>query len=190
MLVNIIVCLYCTFLSKQLSILSVGYTWSHSLNCVPSASSRVDQINSDSLAAQISIALVKRVKRLTAWHLNMLLYTCTCRVNGRVWRCLYFPVVASICSSVQLSFIYLDLFGILVPSGRFSCRGQVSYIIFVYYFITRTSKRDVMAHWLRRLLSTRGSWVRLPLWPSRRDLGQVLYLQLPVRFGVKLRSVL
>ena len=48
---------------------------------------------------------------------------------------------------------------------------------------------DVMAHWLRRLLSTGGSWVRLPLWPSRtcRDLGQVLYLQLPVRFGVKLR---
>src|SRR6218665_2176672 len=33
----------------------------------------------------------------------------------------------------------------------------------------------VMAHWLRRLLSTGGSWVRLPLWPSRRDLGQVLY---------------
>src|SRR6218665_3535443 len=46
---------------------------------------------------------------------------------------------------------------------------------------------DVMAHWLRRLLSTGGSWVRLPLWPSRRDLGQVLYLQLPVRFGMKLR---
>src|SRR6218665_1414400 len=46
---------------------------------------------------------------------------------------------------------------------------------------------DVMAHWLRRLLSTGRSWVRLPLWPSRRDLGQVLYLQLPVRFGVKLR---
>src|SRR6218665_642820 len=46
---------------------------------------------------------------------------------------------------------------------------------------------DVMAHWLRRLLSTGGSWVRLPLWPSRRDLGQVLYLQLPVCFGVKLR---
>src|SRR6218665_1658499 len=46
---------------------------------------------------------------------------------------------------------------------------------------------DVMAHWLRRLLLTGGSWVRLPLWPSRRDLGQVLYLQLPVRFGVKLR---
>src|SRR6218665_3638473 len=46
---------------------------------------------------------------------------------------------------------------------------------------------DVMAHWLRRLLSTGGPWVRLPLWPSRRYLGQVLYLQLPVRFGVKLR---
>ena len=45
---------------------------------------------------------------------------------------------------------------------------------------------DMMAHWLRRLLSTGGSWVRLPLWPSCRDLGQVLYLQLPVRFGVKL----
>src|SRR6218665_1371247 len=49
------------------------------------------------------------------------------------------------------------------------------------------SEWDVMAHWLRRLLSTGGSWVRLPLWPSRRDLGQVLSLQLPVRFGVKLR---
>src|SRR6218665_2097952 len=48
-------------------------------------------------------------------------------------------------------------------------------------------KWDVMAHWLRRLLSTGGSWVRLPLLPSRRDLGQVLYLQLAVRFGVKLR---
>src|SRR6218665_9138 len=46
---------------------------------------------------------------------------------------------------------------------------------------------DVMAYWLRRLLSIGGSGVRLPLWPSRRDLGQVLYLQLPVRFGVKLR---
>src|SRR6218665_1982420 len=44
-----------------------------------------------------------------------------------------------------------------------------------------------MAPWLRRLLSTGGAWVRLPLWSSRKDLGQVLYLQLPVRFGVKLR---
>src|SRR6218665_1109118 len=46
---------------------------------------------------------------------------------------------------------------------------------------------DMVAHWLRRLLSTGGSWVRLPLKPPCRDLGQVLYLQLPVRFGVKLR---
>ena len=46
---------------------------------------------------------------------------------------------------------------------------------------------DVMAPWLSRLLSTGESWVRLPLYPSRMDLGQVLYLQLPVRFGVKLR---
>src|SRR6218665_2174099 len=51
----------------------------------------------------------------------------------------------------------------------------------------KRTKWDVMAHWLRRLLSTGGSWVRLVLWPSRRDFGQVLYLQLPVRFGVKLR---
>jgi len=53
--------------------------------------------------------------------------------------------------------------------------------------ITSSQLWDVMAYWLRRLLSTGGSWVWLPLWPSRRDLGQVLYLQLPVRFGVKLR---
>jgi len=63
MLVNTLVCLFCTFLSKQLIILSVGYEWSHCLNCFPSASSQVDQINSDSLAAQIYTALVKRVKR-------------------------------------------------------------------------------------------------------------------------------
>src|SRR6218665_3592490 len=60
MLVNTLVCLFCTFLSKQLITLSVGYKWS---NCFPSASSRVDQIISDSLAVQISTALIKRVKR-------------------------------------------------------------------------------------------------------------------------------
>src|SRR6218665_2048068 len=60
MLVNTLVCLFCTFLSKQVIILSVGYKWS---NCFPSASSRVDQINSDSLAVQISTARDKRVKR-------------------------------------------------------------------------------------------------------------------------------
>ena len=52
MLVNTLVSLFCTFLSKQLIILSVGSKWSHCLICFPSASSRVDQINSDSLAAQ------------------------------------------------------------------------------------------------------------------------------------------
>ena len=61
MLVNILVCLFCTFLTKQL-FLSVGYEWSNCSNCFPSASSRVDEINSDSLAAQISTALVKRMK--------------------------------------------------------------------------------------------------------------------------------
>jgi len=63
MLVNTAVCLFCTLLSKQFIILSVGHKWSHCLDCFPSASSRVDQINSDSLAAHISTALVKRVKR-------------------------------------------------------------------------------------------------------------------------------
>src|SRR6218665_2190018 len=41
----------------------VGYKLSHCLNCFPSGSSRVDQINSDCLAAQISTALIKIVKR-------------------------------------------------------------------------------------------------------------------------------
>src|SRR6218665_3205593 len=64
MLVNTLLCLFCIlFLSKQLIILSVAYKWSHCLHCFPSAASGVDQINSDSLAAQISTALVKRVKR-------------------------------------------------------------------------------------------------------------------------------
>jgi len=40
-----------------------------------------------------------------------------CRVNGSVGRCLYwchFPMVASIFSSVQLPFIYMNLSAILV----------------------------------------------------------------------------
>src|SRR6218665_3935414 len=44
-------------------------------------------------------------------------------------------MVAPICSSVQLPFIYLNLSATLVPSSRFSCRSQVSYHTFVYYFI-------------------------------------------------------
>jgi|SRR6218665_767496 len=55
--------LFCTFLSKQLIILTVGYKWAHCLNYFQSASGQVDQINSDSIAVQISTALVKRVKR-------------------------------------------------------------------------------------------------------------------------------
>src|SRR6218665_913116 len=62
MLTNTLVGLFCTFISKQPIILSVDYTWSHCLNCFPSASSRVDQINSDSITAQISTALFKRVR--------------------------------------------------------------------------------------------------------------------------------
>jgi len=38
----------------------------------------------------------------------------------------------------------------------------------------------MVAHWLRRYLSTSGLWVWIPLYPPRRDLGQVLNLQLPV----------
>src|SRR6218665_1398603 len=50
------------------------------------------------------------------------------------------------------------------------------------YDLTCFDLLDMVAHWLRRLLSTGGSRVRLPLQPPCRDLGQ-----LPVRFGVKLR---
>jgi len=53
-------------LSYQSNLLSVGYKRSNCLNCFPSASIRVDQINLDSLPAKISTALVKRVKRMTA----------------------------------------------------------------------------------------------------------------------------
>ena len=63
MLVNTLVSLFCTFLSKQLIILSLGYKWLNCLNCCPSASSPVDPINSDSLAVQISTALIKSAKR-------------------------------------------------------------------------------------------------------------------------------
>src|SRR6218665_3116601 len=56
-----------------------------------------------------------------------------------------------------------------------------------YHFVPVAFETMVMVPWLSRLLSTGGSWVRFPLQPSRRDLGQVLYLQLPVRFGVKVR---
>ena len=145
MLINTLVGLFCTFISKQSIILSVGYKWSHCLNWFPSASSWVGQINSDSVAAQISTALVK-VKSEETWLLDSWhrLHH-TCRVRGRVGRCLYwchFPMVAPICRSVQLPFIYLNLSAILVPSGLFSCRTQVSYHILVFYFTTKQGQQD------------------------------------------------
>src|SRR6218665_872149 len=42
-------------------------------------------------------------------------------------------MVAPICSSVQLPFIYLNLSAILVPSDRFSCRSHLWYHIFVFF---------------------------------------------------------
>jgi len=101
MLINILVGPFCTFISKQPIILSVDYKWSHCLNCFPSASSRVDQINSDSIAAQISTALFQRVR----------------------W-----------CDRLTVAIGYIiNLSAILVPSGLFSCRSQVSYHIFVSF---------------------------------------------------------
>src|SRR6218665_1958452 len=50
-------------------------------------------------------------------------------------------MVARIDSSFQLPFTYLNLSKILVPIiliCRFTCRSQISYHIFVYYFIIRT----------------------------------------------------
>src|SRR6218665_3945840 len=123
MLVNTLVCLFSTFLSKQLIILSVGYKWSHCLNCFQSASSQVDQINSDSLAVQISTTLVNRVKRhdyLTV-DIGYIIHVGLMGGSGEVYR------LATICSSVQLPFIYLNLSAILVS------RSQESYHIFVYY---------------------------------------------------------
>ena len=111
--------------------------------CFPSASSRVDQINSDSLAAQNSTALVKRVKRhdCLPFDIGYFIHVHVGLMEGA--GDVYIDVtfshdIAPICSSIQLPFIYLNLSTILVPSSRFICRSQVSYHIFVYYFITRT----------------------------------------------------
>src|SRR6218665_1709308 len=91
MMINTLVCQFCTFLSKQLNILSLGYKWLHYLNCFPSASSRIDQINSDSLAAHIST--VKRVKIHNCLTFDIYRLQHACRVNGRVGRC-HFPMVS------------------------------------------------------------------------------------------------
>src|SRR6218665_247151 len=66
--------------------------------------------------------------------------------------------IAPICSSVHLLFIYLNMSAILVPSGRFSCRSQVSYHIFFFYFTTRTRATRLVNRKLpsrsRQVLST------------------------------------
>src|SRR6218665_1349109 len=49
-------------------------------------------------------------------------------------------MVAPICSWVLLPFIYLNLSAILVPSGRFSCRSQVSYHYFVLFYFTKRTR--------------------------------------------------
>src|SRR6218665_2484070 len=92
------------------------------------------RINSDSLAAQISTALVKSVKRydrLTV-EIGYIIHVELVGGSGDVYIDVTFPMVAPICCSVQLPFIYLNLSAILVPSGRFSCSSQVSYHIFVF----------------------------------------------------------
>src|SRR6218665_4050013 len=99
--------------------------------------------------------------------------------------CCHFPMVAPICRSIQLPFIYLNLFPILVPSGRFSCRSQVSYHIFVcFYFTTRTrairlAKRklytlSIVSRRARRPISL----TLVPIDQSNLDMSLLLLLQL------------
>src|SRR6218665_3786882 len=76
-----------------------------------------------------------------------------------------FPMLAPICTSVQLPFIYLNLFTILVPSSRFICRSQVSYHIFVYYFITRT-RATGLASGVARQFCARGRTTKLAPLPG------------------------
>src|SRR6218665_4032420 len=76
-------------------------------------------------------------------------------------------MVAQICSSVQLPFIYLNLSAILVPSERFSCRSQVSYHTLIFYFTTRTrairmAKRKLPSR-LRQVLSIAIRRTRYPI---------------------------
>ena len=39
---------------------------------------------------------------------------------------------------------------------------------------------SLVVHWWIRRLSSEGSWVRIQLWPPRKDLGQIIHSQLPV----------
>src|SRR6218665_2053015 len=161
MLANTLLCLFCTFLPNQLIILSVGYKLSHCLNCFPSAFSRVDQINSDSLSARISTVLVKRVKRQDCLTVDMgyIIHFGLMRGLGDV----YSP-------NLQLSSAVFHLFeSVRNPSstGRFSYKSQVSYHIFVYYFITRTRATRLTKHKLpsrfRQVLSAMSRRTRRPI---------------------------
>src|SRR6218665_3110184 len=79
---------------------------------------------------------------------------------------------------------------ILVPSGRFSCRNQVSYHISVYYFITRTRAttlakpklpspfRQVLSIGSRRTSRHISMTDHLFLRQSNLDLSLLLLLQL------------
>src|SRR6218665_1986665 len=79
-------------------------------------------------------------------------------------------MVAPICSSVQLPFIYLNLSTILVHSDRFSCRNKVSDHIFVYYFITRTRAKRLAK---RKLPSRSRQVLRYIVFVSRRTRGPI-----------------
>src|SRR6218665_1796834 len=46
----------------------------------------------------------------------------------------------------------------------------------------------VMSHWYNRRLSSEGSWVRYPLYPPRRDHGQVLPSLLPVALRLEIQA--
>ena len=53
-------------------------------------------------------------------------------------------------------------------------------LYFIGYEVLKSAMWGMVAHWQSsRCFSTEGSRVRIPLLPSRRDLGQVLHLQLP-----------
>src|SRR6218665_2468243 len=92
---------------------------------------------------------------------------------------LYMYVCIFVCMYIMYAYVHVRMCIIYI------CERTYVHTYIIMY--KRLNQCDMVALWLRRLLSTGGSWVRLPLWPPCRDLGQVLYLQLPVRFGVKLR---
>src|SRR6218665_1774180 len=98
-----------------------------------------------------------------------------------------------IAPNLQLSSAAFHLFesvrNPIVPSGRFSCRSQVSYHILVYYFITRTRATRLAKHKLPsrfrqvlRIVSRRTrrpiSMSLVPIRQSNLDMSLLLLLQL------------